>query len=134
MKKTVLFLFLTFLCWNTFAQGHSVNGVVTSAEDGLPMPFASVVLKGTTIGTSTDLDGNYSIQADDDAIIVFSMIGFASQEIKVGSQNTINVIMAVDNMGLDEVVVIGYGVQKKSSVTGSISSLKAEDIQKMPIQ
>ncbi|MGZ2370317.1 SusC/RagA family TonB-linked outer membrane protein [Ancylomarina sp. YFZ004] len=134
MKKTVLFLFLAFLCWNTFAQGHSVNGVVTSAEDGLPMPFASVVLKGTTIGTSTDIDGNYSIQADDDAIIVFSMVGFASQEVKVGSQVTINVILAVDNMGLDEVVVIGYGVQKKSSVTGSISSLKAEDIQKMPIQ
>jgi len=134
MKKTVLFLFLAFLCWNTFAQGHSVNGVVTSAEDGLPMPFASVVLKGTTIGTSTDIDGNYSIQADEDAIIVFSMVGFASQEIKVGSQITINVILSVDNMGLDEVVVIGYGVQKKSSVTGSISSLKAEDIQKMPIQ
>ncbi|MRT92090.1 TonB-dependent receptor [Ancylomarina sp. 16SWW S1-10-2] len=134
MKKTVLFLFLTILCWNTFAQGHSVNGVVTSAEDGLPMPFASVVLKGTTIGTSTDIDGNFTIEADEDAIIVFSMVGFAAEEVKVGNQTTINVILTVDNMGLDEVVVIGYGVQKKSSVTGSISSIKAEDIQRMPIQ
>ncbi|WP_461637640.1 SusC/RagA family TonB-linked outer membrane protein [Labilibaculum euxinus] len=134
MKKTVLFLFLTFFCMTTFAQKHAVTGVVSSAEDGTPIPFASVVVKGTTIGTSTDFDGNYSIELGEDDIIVFSMVGFSTQEFKVGTQEVINVIMVTDNMGLDEVVVIGYGVQKKSSVTGSISSVKAEDIQKMPIQ
>ncbi|WP_461633409.1 SusC/RagA family TonB-linked outer membrane protein [Labilibaculum euxinus] len=118
----------------TFAQKHAVTGVVSSAEDGTPIPFASVVVKGTTIGTSTDFDGNYSIELGEDDIIVFSMVGFSTQEFKVGTQEVINVIMVTDNMGLDEVVVIGYGVQKKSSVTGSISSVKAEDIQKMPIQ
>lgn len=134
MKKTVLFLVLTFFCMTTFAQRHAVTGVVSSAEDGTPIPFASVVVKGTTIGTSTDFDGNYSLELGEEDIIVFSMVGFSTQEIVVGTQELINVIMVTDNMGLDEVVVIGYGVQKKSSVTGSISSVKAEDIQKMPIQ
>ncbi|PKQ63893.1 hypothetical protein BZG02_07740 [Labilibaculum filiforme] len=134
MKKTVLFLFLTFFCMTTFAQGHVVTGAVSSAEDGTPIPFASVVVKGTTIGTSTDFDGNYSLELGEEDIIVFSMVGFSTQEIVVGTQDVINVIMVTDNMGLDEVIVIGYGVQKKSSVTGSISSVKAEDIQKMPIQ
>ncbi|WP_162845516.1 SusC/RagA family TonB-linked outer membrane protein [Labilibaculum antarcticum] len=118
----------------TFAQRHAVTGVVSSAEDGTPMPFASVVVKGTTIGTSTDFDGNYSIEVDEDDVLVFSMVGFSTQEFIVGIQEVINVVMITDSMGLDEVVVIGYGVQKKSSVTGAISSVKAEDIQKMPIQ
>ncbi|BAX82601.1 SusC/RagA family TonB-linked outer membrane protein [Labilibaculum antarcticum] len=134
MKKTVLFLFLAFFCMTTFAQRHAVTGVVSSAEDGTPMPFASVVVKGTTIGTSTDFDGNYSIEVDEDDVLVFSMVGFSTQEFIVGIQEVINVVMITDSMGLDEVVVIGYGVQKKSSVTGAISSVKAEDIQKMPIQ
>lgn len=134
MKKTVLFLFLTFFCLATFAQEHVVTGVVTSGEDGTPIPFASVVVKGTTIGTSTDFDGNYSLELAEDAVLIFSMVGFSTQEFIVGTQKVINVIMVTDNMGLEEVVVIGYGVQKKSSVTGSISSVKAEDIQKMPIQ
>nr|WP_320119280.1 TonB-dependent receptor [uncultured Marinifilum sp.] len=134
MKKTVLFLVMAFFCLHTFAQKHAVTGLVTSSEDGMTLPFASVVVKGTTIGTSTDMDGKYTIEVSNEDVLVFSLIGFTTQEIPVGDKTEINVIFDVETTGLDEVVVVGYGVQKKSAVTGAISSIKAEDIQKMPIQ
>lgn len=128
MKKTVLFLFLTFLSLQIFAQQNVVTGVVTAAEDGSPVPFASVVVKGTTIGTSTDFDGKFSIEVPEDATLVFSMIGFVSEEILVGDQKVINVTLKVETTGLDEVVVVGYGTQKKRDVTGAVSVLGAKTI------
>jgi len=130
MKKTVLILFLSFFCLNTFAQKHEVTGVISSGEDGTPIPFASVVVKGTTIGTSSDFDGKYSIEASPEDVLVFSMIGFSSQEITVGDKTEINSIMQLETTGLDEVVVVGYGVQKKSVVTAAISSVDSKDLEK----
>ncbi|MCT4603626.1 MAG: TonB-dependent receptor [Marinifilum sp.] len=131
MKKTVLFLLLTFFSWQMFAQENVVTGVVKAAEDGSPVPFASVVVKGTTTGTSTDFDGKYSLQVPENAILVFSMIGFASQEIPVENQSVINVILDVETTGLDEVVVVGYGTQKKRDVTGAVTVLGAKTIEEI---
>jgi len=128
MKKTVLFLFLTFLSLQIFAQQNVVTGVVTAAEDGSPIPFASVVVKGTTIGTSTDFDGNYSIEVPTGGVLLFSMIGFVTEEILVGDQKVINVTLKVETTGLDEVVVVGYGTQKKRDVTGAVSVIGAKTI------
>lgn len=97
------------------------------------MPFASVVVKGTTIGTSTDMDGKYQIEVSDDATLVFSLIGFVTQEVLVGAQTEINIVLGVETTGLDEVVVVGYGVQKKSLVTGSIAKVSGEDLSKSPV-
>jgi TonB-linked SusC/RagA family outer membrane protein len=131
MKKTILFLFLAFFSWQVFAQENVITGVVASGEDGTPIPFASVVVKGTTVGTSTDFDGKYTIEVPNDATLVFSMIGFATQEIIVGEQTTINVILNVETTGLDEVVVVGYGTQKKRDVTGAVSVLGAKTIEEL---
>ncbi|BAX82582.1 TonB-dependent receptor plug domain-containing protein [Labilibaculum antarcticum] len=129
MKKTVLFLVLAFFCMQSFAQKHAVTGLVTSAEDGIPLPFASVVVKGTTIGTSTDMDGKFQMEVSNDEILIFSLIGFTSQETLVGNKTEINVILSIETTGLDEVVVVGYGVQKKSVVTASIASVSAKDLE-----
>ncbi|MDP5231392.1 MAG: TonB-dependent receptor [Cellulophaga sp.] len=110
--------------------GQTISGTV-SAEDG-PLPGASVLVKGTTTGTTTDFDGNYTIAADAQSTLVFSYIGYAAKEVKVGTQKTINVSLESDNK-LDEVVVIGYGTQRKSDLTGAVSSVDAESIANIPV-
>ena len=90
----------------------------------------SVLEKGTTNGVITDLDGNYTLSVNEGATIVFSYIGYVTQEKKAAA-GTMNIVLKEDNKTLDEVVVVGYGVQKKSSVTGAISSVKAEDFRKV---
>lgn len=128
MKKTVVLIVMAFFCLQVFAQNNAVTGIVTSGEDGTPIPFASIVVKGTTIGTSTDFDGKYSIEVSKDATLVFSMIGFAPQEIFVGDQTVVNVILMTETTGLEEVVVVGYGTQKKRDVTGAVTVLGAKTI------
>ncbi|MDP2113899.1 MAG: carboxypeptidase-like regulatory domain-containing protein, partial [Bacteroidota bacterium] len=111
-------------------QQKSVSGKVTdSAGEGLP--GVSVVVKGTTIGTITDMDGNYSLSnIPENATMQFSFIGMKSQEFVVGSKTAINVKLEEDAIGIDEVVAIGYGAQKKSDLTGSISSVNSKDMEK----
>ena len=111
-------------------QGKKVTGVVVDAN-GEPVIGANVVVKGTTNGTITDFDGNYSIEgvsAND--VLAISYIGYISQELAVGSQSTINVTLREDSQALDEVVVVGYGVMRKSDVTGSIAVAKGDDLTK----
>ncbi len=109
-------------------QQKSVTGKVTDSTGG-PLPGVSVVVKGTTTGTITDFDGNYSLaNVSGNAILQFSFVGMRSQEIAVGGKTTINVSLADETIGIEEVVAVGYGVQKKSVVTGAISSVKSEDI------
>ena len=108
-----------------FAQS-AVSGKVTD-ETGEPCVGANVLIKGTTTGTMTDLDGNYSLpHVKQGAILVFSSIGYSTQEVKVGSSAVINVVLQSDNRFLDEVVVVAYGTQKKKDVTGSITDVKSE--------
>jgi TonB-linked SusC/RagA family outer membrane protein len=114
-------------------QQLTVSGTVTN-EAGEPLPGVTVVLKGTTQGTVTNADGNYSLNnIPEDAILVFSFVGMRTQEIEVGSQTSIDVEMLIDAIGIEEVVAIGYGTQKKANLTGSVSTVSIEDIEKRPV-
>ena len=109
-----------------------VKGVV-SDEKGNTLPGATVSVKGMQMGTSTNVDGEYSIDMPAGAnVLVFSFIGMATQEVEVGSRTTINVVLAPADRTLDEVVVIGYGTSKRADVTSSITTVKAADIKDIP--
>lgn len=111
-------------------ENKVIKGKV-SDESGLPLPGVSVVIKGTTQGIISDIDGNFSLEITDNAeILLFSFIGMESQDIVIGEQTVINVVLKVQTVGLEEVVAIGYGLQKKSSTTGAISKVESESIQK----
>jgi len=131
MKKAILALLILMYSFAGFAQGIQVKGVVTSADDGQPIPGVSVVVKGTTNGTTTDIDGNYTVNAPGHATLVFSFVGMTSQEVQVNMQSSINVVLVTEHTNIDEVVVVGYGVQKKSVITGAISSIKSKDLEKV---
>ncbi len=128
MKITLLkSLLLTgaFLCFG-LAQAQEVSGTVSDATG--PLPGASVVVKGTTTGTQTDFDGNYTLDGvAEDATLVISYIGYATQEVAVNGQSTINVTLAEDATALDEVVIIGYGQTTVKDATGSVTAVTAED-------
>lgn len=136
--KAQLFIFLftmlsaLAISFQGFAQDLKlkITGTVTSAGDKQPLPGAAVTIKGGTVGTSTDLDGKYTIAASTGDVLVFSSIAFVQQEIKVGTASQINVEMQDDVSRLEEVVVIGYGVQKKKLVTGANVNVKGDDLQK----
>ncbi|MFD1757170.1 SusC/RagA family TonB-linked outer membrane protein [Rufibacter sediminis] len=116
-----------------FAQGKTITGRVTSSEDGSAMPGVSVVVKGTTNGTATDVDGRYSIQAAPGSVLVFSFIGAVPQEHTVGDAGTVDVKLGSDAKALDEVVVVGYGTQKRSDVTGAISTVDTKVLESRPV-
>ncbi|MCI7705800.1 MAG: carboxypeptidase-like regulatory domain-containing protein, partial [Parabacteroides sp.] len=98
-----------------------IKGTILDAT-GMPVIGANVMVKGTTNGTITDMDGKFSLDVEEGATLVVSYIGFANQEIKVGKQTNLSIALKEDSEALDELVVVGYGVQKKASLTGSISS------------
>jgi TonB-linked SusC/RagA family outer membrane protein len=133
MKQTILTLLFIFLSLAINAQGLQVKGVVTSADDGQPMPGVSISVKGTTTGGLTDINGAFSMNVPANSTLVFSFVGMATQEIRVTTSTTLNVVMKSSTENLEEVVVVGYGTQKKSVVTGAISSVKASDLENMPI-
>lgn len=113
-------------------QDRQVSGIVTSS-DGEPMPGVNVVIKSTSSGTVTDATGRYNLNVPgDNAILVFSFIGYMTQEVSVGNQSAINVKLEASLETLSEVVVIGYGTVKKSDLTGSVSSVKAEELKAVP--
>ncbi len=125
---------LLLSCIIVYGQGRTITGTVLSAEDGLPVIGGNILIKGTSNGTVTDFDGKYEIAVDnDEAILVFSYTGLESQEVAVGSQSVIDVTLQTNTELLDEVVVIGYGTQKKSVVTGAIASVTAEEIAQTPV-
>ena len=108
-------------------QAKKVSGVVTDSA-GEPIPGANVVQKGTTNGTVTDLDGKYTLDVPNNATLVVSFIGYTTQEVKVGSQSVLNVSLAEEAIGLNEVVAIGYGYVKKKDLTGAVSTVSADDM------
>lgn len=127
MKITLLKSLLitgAFLCFG-MVQAQEVTGTVSDASG--PLPGASVVVKGTTNGTQTDFDGNYTLEVEGDATLVFSYIGYLTQEIAVNGQTTINAVMQEDAEALEEVVVIGYGTTTVKDATGSVAAVTAED-------
>ncbi|MGR3811171.1 SusC/RagA family TonB-linked outer membrane protein [Jiulongibacter sp. NS-SX5] len=121
------------LATQSIAQGRAVSGVVTSSDGQEPLPGVSVLVKGTSNGTVTDVNGKYTLNVTDENTLVFSFIGYSAQEIAVGNQSTINVTLAFDETNLEEVVVIGYGTMKKSHSTGSISKVVNEDLDQIAV-
>jgi len=109
MKNHLLTLLL-FFCLSAFGQ-QTITGVV-SDDQNMPLPGASVLIKGTTTGTQTDFNGNYSLEANQGDTLVFSYVGMETQEVVVGSNSTIDVQLAISASELEEVVVVGYGTQK----------------------
>ena len=126
--KKISLVFAFFVTVGLYAQ--TVTGLVTS-EDG-PLPGATVQVKGTAIGVSTDFDGNFTIQADDTDVLLVSFVGFTSQEVAVGDQDQITVTLVADNE-LEEVVVTGYGSQKEKEITSAVVKVTAEEFNKGPI-
>src|SRR5690606_7650368 len=116
-----------------YGQEQTVSGRVTSSEDQQGLPGANVLIKGTATGTVTDADGRYSIRVPDgEATLVFSSIGYSTIEVPVGGRTTVDVTLPLDITQLSEVVVVGYGTQEKRDVTAAISSISAEQIEKIP--
>jgi len=120
---------LLLLSFWSFAQALRIHGVVTD-EKGEPLPGVNVVIKGTTQGSITDITGKYQIEAEGKSILVFSFIGYDSQNEVVGNRKEINVKLTPTNLQVDEVVVVGYGTQKKSDISGSVSSVSKEEMMK----
>lgn len=130
MQKLKLLIILLFISVQAvFAQTKTIKGTVVDSE-GLPLPGVTVVVVGTTTGTVTSIDGNFTIDVEPANELRFSFIGFAEQVITVGEQTVINVTLAADTEELEEVVVVGYGTQKKESVVGAITQTKGEDLKK----
>ncbi|MGM0474481.1 MAG: SusC/RagA family TonB-linked outer membrane protein, partial [Bacteroidota bacterium] len=138
MKKNLLTFFFgvacSLFCMQSFAQERSVTGMVTDAATGEPLIGVNIVVEGTTIGTISDADGSYSITVPSaESVIDYSFVGYTTQQIRVGNQTEINVELEPSAVGLDELVVIGYGTQRRGSITGAISSVDSDDIQERPV-
>ncbi|MCG8582369.1 MAG: TonB-dependent receptor [Bacteroidales bacterium] len=116
------------------AQNRTINGTITSKDDGATLPGVSVFIKGTTNGTVTSIDGTYNIVVpDNQSVLVYSFIGMQTQEITVGNQKNIDVVMQSDVTDIDEVVVTGYGIKKKGTYTGSVEVVSADKIENVPV-
>lgn len=125
---------LTFLALGSaLAQNITVKGEVKDANTGEGVPFASIQVKGTMTGTATDANGNYSIDVPRNATLIFSSIGYLNQEAAVEGRGVVNIMLAPDTESLEELVVVAYGVAKRESVTGAISTVKSDAIDKRPV-
>lgn len=138
MKRIVLSCFMLVLLLSSvtvLAQDRVVSGKVTGADDGLPLPQVSVLLKGTSTGVPTDSDGSYRLTVPQSGgVLVFRYLGYVTQEIEIGNQTTVDVRLQPDVTSLEEVIVTGYGVERKREITGSIASVGGEKIQNLPLQ
>jgi len=129
-KAYIVYLFLLFTVLG-YSQS-TITGVITD-ESNIPLPGASIVIKNTNTGTTTDFDGNYVINAKPENVLTISMIGMITKHIKVGTRKTINVILKTDIARLDEVVVVGYGSIAKRDLTGAVSTIKSKDLEVAPV-
>lgn len=132
MKRPLLFIGLLFCAVHLLAQTFTVTGTINASDDPFPLPGVNVTAKGTTVGTITDVDGNYSINVKKGDILVFSYMGYKPVEQAVEHSGAMNIKMDPDNLMLEEVVSIGYGSMKKSDLTGAVTSIKSDQLQKTP--
>jgi TonB-linked SusC/RagA family outer membrane protein len=134
MRKLLLTsLIICTLVFSAFGQQKTVTGTITDKSDGQPVIGATVLVKGTSVGTATDLNGKYTISADPGSILVFRFVGMKSQEILVGERNVIDVTLELDDVGLDEVIVVGYGSAIKRELTGAITKVETKGIAEVPV-
>ncbi|CAC9973101.1 SusC/RagA family TonB-linked outer membrane protein [Flavobacterium panici] len=136
IKSFRWYLLVTFLLATIMmsAQERKVTGKVTSSEDLLGLPGANVYIKNSSVGATTDMDGNYTVfVSEKNAVLVFNFVGYQSVEIPVGNKTAINVSLKPDTKNLEEVIVVGYGTRKKSDITGSVSSVTAKELTAYPV-
>ena len=134
MKKTIKSLLFSIILLPAIVLAQSItSGTVSEQQSGLPLPGVNVLIKGTSTGTTTDFDGNYQISVQDGDVVVFSYVGFTTQEITYKGQSQLNIIMTEDASALDEVVLIGYGSVKKEDLTGAADLIKSEDFNQGPL-
>ncbi|NOU18926.1 MAG: SusC/RagA family TonB-linked outer membrane protein [Bacteroidales bacterium] len=126
------FVLLAFIMYGgfTFGQGVTVTGTITDVTSKDPLPGVTVLIKGTSTGTATSMDGKYLIQAKANDVLVFSFVGYEAQEIPVNGRSVIDIALKVSSESLDEVVVIGYGTVKKTDLTGSVTTVSSKDFNK----
>src|SRR3546814_629542 len=130
LLRTSGFLALSLVAQQSYGQDQiTVSGIVTAQEDGGPLAGVSIVVKNTVTGVTTDFDGNYTIEAPSDGILVFTYIGFKKLEVPINGDTAKNITMAEDVANLDEVIITGYSTQEKKSITGAISSVTSEDLE-----
>jgi len=133
IRKLSLGLAAMLIIISAWAQGKSISGTVND-ENSQPLPGVAIVVEGTTVGTVTDVDGKYSLGVPADAKnLTFSFVGMKTVVVPINNQTVINVTMEPESIGLDEVVAVGYGVQKKATLTGSIGSVKADELVQRPV-
>lgn len=131
-KPLITLSIFLFFCGILSAQNVTIKGTVSEADTGIPIPGANVLVKGTNQGLTTNFDGNYQIEVSVGATVVFSYIGFISKEVQVSKSTVTNIFLEVETSLLDEVVLVAYGKQKKESVVGAQSTIKAEQL-KVPV-
>lgn len=136
MKKSyIMYAMTVLLLWIPLignAQDRIITGTVTSASDQIPLMGATILIKGTSKGTQTDFDGNFSIEAPKGATLIISFVGFATQNILVENQTIINVILQEEFNALDEVVVTGYATQQRNTMATSVSKLNTKVLECKP--
>ena len=132
MKKFIFLLFAV-LCSGIIHAQTQVTGTVTAKDDGLPIPYATIQIKGSKSGGYTDENGKYSISVPKDAVLIFSSVGFVNVEIPVAGKSVINVVMDVDAVALEETIVVAYGTVKKGSYSGSASVVKENALKDAPV-
>jgi TonB-linked SusC/RagA family outer membrane protein len=131
MKKLLSILFLLCITLTVFAQNIQVKGVVVAGEYKSPLPDVNVIVKGTTNGTITDMDGKFVISTSVGSTLSFTFMGYKTQTLTVAGSEPLRIVMEEDLESLDEIIVVGYGVQKKSVVTAAISKVSADDLAKV---
>ncbi len=133
LKNKLTLIVILFFSITLFAQNTTLTGTVVSETDNQPIPGVNVLIQNTTKGTTTDFDGNYQIQVNKGDVLQFSYVGYITQVKIIGNETTLNISLAEDLAKLDEVVVIGYGTQKKSHLTGSISKVVNENLDQIAV-
>ncbi|MCG6187208.1 SusC/RagA family TonB-linked outer membrane protein [Maribellus maritimus] len=134
MKKLLLIVMALFMGISSlFAQTKRVTGKVTSAEDNSPIPGVSVSVKGTTIGTITGIEGDYALTVPNDAVLVFSFVGMKTTELPVTAGLRHDIQLEMEVMGVDEVMVVAYGTQKRRAITNAVTKVNSAELEKMPV-
>lgn len=132
----LMLLLFSLICQVQFvsAQTRTISGTITDKDDGMPLPGVTVIVKGSSASTVTDANGKYSIRLPESGTtLIFTFVGFKPREVKLGSSNIYNIAMEIDSKELGEVVVVGYGKQKKVNLTGSLSVVKSDELSKRPV-
>ncbi|MEI2675130.1 MAG: TonB-dependent receptor [Chitinophagaceae bacterium] len=134
MRKYLLLIMISFVSMQLFGQGRTITGKITDADNGEYMPGVTILQEGTQNGTISDFDGKYTINVPESgATLVFSFVGYETQKITLGEKNVVYVSLKMSQEILEEVVVVGYGTEVKTKVTGSISEIKADEIALTPV-